>query len=1101
MDSEYYTLRKKLKDILNVFRLKVLLYNLMKGSVYLFLFLFVFLFLYRHITFLFPLSVVAKAVAFYSLLLCIIAGCLYFIVYPVYLYFKSSDFRNDILLRQLKHYLITKSDILISVYHLAFHKDDFPGNEQLKEAAFIQKYDSLEKQGIFLKFPGKLFRRSLFFFIGILILVFFHFSFLTAQFDSLRNYESPGIPPRHVQFILQNENLEVEYGKGISLKLQVQSENQEAEHVFICLGGGEFLMTRQDSVFVYSFEVLNNDLKFCFKALEQQSEMYEIKVLPTPVITDYKVIYTPPAYTTLRSEILKNIVDFRVLFGSTLKFELNCADLDSLYLEGKGRNFSLSLKNRSSADFSLNVRQSGEYTLYGSNVHFKRKSLLSFNVVCIPDLYPGIQVTEVQDSMRSSLHYFYGVITDDYGFTELRFNYSVHHAAYTVVPINIAKNTNTQEFYFSFDFAEFGGMDKSEVSYFFEIFDNDNISGPKSTRSEHKTYEIPDLNTIFDYNTEANFSTNSALNEAKQLAQEIVKGVKDLQRKMLEDNEEGWEKQQMAKDIIEKKNKLEKLLNAVKEENWKKSDLNTSFTGQDSVLLEKQQQIQDLLDKIMDDEMKNLLKEFSELSEEFSKEKFKNMDEKMKLSFDQMSEKLDRNIELLKRFQIEEQHDLISQQLNQLKVAQKKWEEMTRDKSVSRDSLSHAGKSLQNDLNKIKENYEHLLKQNQELDEPYSLNDLKKEFGDLDRKLDEQHQNVADYKKNKDLSEEIRKDMENLSEKLEQQKNQNFMDKSLPENQVELIIQNILIISLTQEDLLKQFPEVESQSLKYNELGRLQDLKRQEYKIVKDSLSEFAKSNLSLASLLSQKFYDIEVKFNLLPQYIQDNKRSDLAREQQYIVTYLNDMALTLIDALQKAQQEPSSNKNGRGGKQKKGNGKENPSEGYDRLKDSQNGLKNQLQELISRMKKGEKGKPLQEGISNIIRQNELFRKSLNDFISRSGSMSNQEKQLLNEINQLLEENIRDIANYSLSGRLIERNNQIFNKLLMSEKASKEKEEFEEKRRAETAKDFPYERPEIFFHNRKKNTLIKTDFQKTDLKLNTYFKILYNNYYIKLGNE
>ncbi len=40
-----------------------------------------------------------------------------------------------------------------------------------------------------------------------------------------------------------------------------------------------------------------------------------------------------------------------------------------------------------------------------------------------------------------------------------------------------------------------------------------------------------------------------------------MKGVKDLQRKMLEDNEEGWEKQQMAKDIIEKKNKLEKMGN------------------------------------------------------------------------------------------------------------------------------------------------------------------------------------------------------------------------------------------------------------------------------------------------------------------------------------------------------------------------------------------------------------------------------------------------------------------------------------------------------------------------------------------------------------
>ena len=83
-----------------------------------------------------------------------------------------------------------------------------------------------------------------------------------------------------------------------------------------------------------------------------------------------------------------------------------------------------------------------------------------------------------------------------------------------------------------------------------------------------------------------------------------------------------------------------------------------------------------------------------------------------------------------------------------------------------------------------------------------------------------------------------------------------------------------------------------------------------------------------------------------------------------------------------------------------------------------------------------------------MIRENELFRKSLNEFISEAGSMSSREKQLLNEINQLIDQNIRDMANYSVSGQLINRNNLIYNKLLMSEKASKEKEDFEDKRKS-----------------------------------------------------
>lgn len=656
---------------------------------------------------------------------------------------------------------------------------------------------------------------------------------------------------------------------------------------------------------------------------------------------------------------------------------------------------------------------------------------------------------------------------------------------------------------FSFDFAEFAGTDKTEINYYFEVFDNDNLSGPKSTRSSRLIYRIPDLNTIFDYNREVSQSVNNDLKKAEKIAGEIVTGIQDLREKLLDNTTDDWEKQQLSKEVVRKKEQLDRLLEAVKENNQKKSDLNRSFTVQDSLLIDKQKKIQDLLDRLMDSEIKQLLDEFSKLSEEFSKDKFKNLDERMEFTFDQVSEELDRNIELLKRFQIEERHDLISKQIDRLKSDQARLERLLENKSFDRDSAYSRNKSILNDLRAIENNYEELITENSTLSEPFDLKDFKTDFDRLSWKMQQQRQNISGNKKDKKLSEEIEDDLFELSKRMKQQQERNFVNKSLPQNDIELIIQNILIISLSQEELLQQFSDVQAQSLKYNELGRIQDLKRQEYKIIKDSLSVLAKSNLMLASLLDRKFYDLEVKFGLLPGYIQDNRRSDLLREQHYIINYLNDIALSLTDALQKAKEEVNRSGKRRGEKNSDKKRQRNSSgdSGYPKMKQFQRNLKKQLEDLVSQMKNGEKGKPLHQRISNMIRENELFRKSLNEFISEAGSMSSREKQLLNEINQLIDQNIRDMANYSVSGQLINRNNLIYNKLLMSEKASKEKEDFEDKRKSESATQTRFHRPEQMFEFQKKSAFIKTDIQKSDLKLNTYFKSMYNHYYIKLGNE
>lgn len=1107
MKSDFLQLKAEFKRILNRFRMELLLSDLLRGAAVLFFFFMLYLLFYYFVINVSPLTVSFKTILYTVFLIAFIALFVFYILRPLLFFILAGNWEKKKLLGRILGYLPETGDLLNSLYALAFKGKEVTGDQQLKEAAFIQKFSYLEERGIVIRYPLKKLMMEVLMMVVLVGIFFANGSNFNRLYQDLLQYEEVHNPKFDVGFVLLNKSLNVEYGKPLKLELKVESEFLSIENVFICFGGGEFLMDKQDSVYVYDFDVINNDIKFNFRTSGVESRYFKINVLPTPEITDYEVTLTPPAYTGLKSDILKNVVDFRALYGSVLKFEVDFSNVDSLFLESPRGMIPVSLRSGSHTAFSSRVAESGEYALYGSNKNFTRKNLINFSVTCIPDLYPGIQVSEIQDSLRNSLYYFYGIITDDYGFSDLRFNYSLNGKTNTVMPVNIVKNINSQEFYFEFDFAEFGGMDKTKISYFFEVFDNDVVSGPKSTRSDAKTYTIPDLNAVFDYNLQANNTVNNALNEAEKLAKDIVSGVKELQKKLLDSSSDNWEKQQLAKDISDKKEKLDKLLNEVKTSNQKKSSFNNSFTKQDSILQLKQEQIQQLLDKIMDEDMKKLMEEFSGLSKEFNKDKFQQLDEKMKLGFDQMSEELDRNIELLKRYQIEEKHHIVSQQLEQLKKEQQEFNRLNNDKSVSKDSLSSSARDVKDKLLDVKENYNDLIKENKQLEAPYDLKDKNDKFDNLSQMLDKQEENASKGRKDDKLSKDIEKEVDEVSEELEEQQQKNFMEKALPKNDIELIIQNILLISLSQEELINRFSGVSPQSPVYTELGRIQELKRAEYKIVKDSLSVLAKSNLMLASILSGKFYDIEVKFGLLPDYIQNNKPGDLKREQQYIVTYLNDIALSLSEAMQKQEEGEEGSGSGsgskskdKGSKKKGGKGGDKPDR-YGEMKKIQNGLKRQLEDLISQMKSGAQGQPLQEGISKMIRENELFRKSLNDFMSGESAMSNTERQLLNEINKLLDDNIRDLSNYSVTNNLMMRNNQVYNKLLLSEKASREREEYEEKRKSVTASDKKFERPEMHFNTEKKSAAIKTDLQRSDLKLNPFFKNMYNNYYIRLGDE
>ncbi|GHV61412.1 ATPase [Bacteroidia bacterium] len=1124
MSGKYTEYLQHFKHRLNRFRWELLLYDVCKAGNYLILFAVHYLVAYKLMlsamtklstNLSINLSVPFKATLYALFIIGILTILSYHIIRNLFRFFRSLNLDNKLLLKRIYGFPDIVNDLFSSLYYLSLYKEKIAGDAELKKAAFVQKYETLQSEQMLLRFPRKLLLRKVLSFALFLVIFLFSTPYFSGVFANLSNYEDVSNPHLNIHFHLLNESLDIENGKPFQLRLKVESEATIVENVFIAFGGGEFLMSKADSIFVYDFDVLNNDLKFNFIANNTISQLYKLRVLPSPEITAYQVTSTPPAYTGSKSEVFTNTVDFRVLHGSSLRFSVNFSNVDTLFLKNSKGTMPVTLKSKSSADFIQKVRESEEMTLMASNAHFVRKELIHFSVASIPDLYPTIQVSSIQDSVDKAQYYFYGLISDDYGFTGLRFAFSLNGRNNTVIPINISKNLTTQEFYFEFNFGEFAGMDKTDISYYFEVFDNDDISGPKSSRTDVSNYRIPDLNTIFEQNEIANTNINAALKESEKLAKDIISSLKGLQLKILENPTDNWEKQEMVKDIVQKKEKLDKLLQSVKEESLQKNMLNNNFTKQDSVLREKQKLMQELLNQVMDDEMKKLMNEFQKLSQEFSKDKFQQLDDKMKLEFDQMSEVLDRNIELLKNMQVEEQHDNISQQLDRLREKQDEFAKAQEDKNVSKDSLAALSEELTKEMEDIRKDYDALKKENEELTKPFDLDSFEEQFNNLSSELEKQQQNAKDGKKDKKQSDELKKEMDELAEKMKKQKEKNFPSMSLPSSDIELLAQNILLISFSQEDILKAFKDAAPQSVSYRKLTVEQEIKKRQYKIVKDSLAALAKMNMMLASLLGDKFYVIETKFNALPDYMQDSKKNELAKEQQYIINNLNDMALILMDALENSDGEGGSSGdqplNSKSGKSKKGgkgadkngnkpNGKDK-GEQYGNLKNSQQQMKKNLENFMEQLKNGNKGMPFQQGVSNMIRQGELFRQSMEEFMMQGGGLSDTERQLMNEINKLIDDNIRDFSNYSFGKQLIDRNNMIYNKLLMSEKASKEREEYEEKRKSTTAGDTKYKRPEQLFNAKEKTTLMKSDLQRSGVMLNSYYKNLYNNYIINVGGE
>ena len=165
-----------------------------------------------------------------------------------------------------------------------------------------------------------------------------------------------------------------------------------------------------------------------------------------------------------------------------------------IYLTLNGKEPSLS-SYIGSQDYSI--------ILWNNESEFKDTSLFYANIK--KDLAPKISVQQSIDSTNLYLRYFNGETYDDYGFSSLFFCYlEISSNKYIKKSLPINKETSKHSFYHFFNLLDLGLKPGEQTTYYFEIWDNDEINGPKKSRSKPAVFVSPTLKQQSENSKEKN---------------------------------------------------------------------------------------------------------------------------------------------------------------------------------------------------------------------------------------------------------------------------------------------------------------------------------------------------------------------------------------------------------------------------------------------------------------------------------------------------------------------------------------------------------------------------------------------------------------------
>lgn len=1082
MSSNFEIIEKKLEKV----RAKYHRLELYKGIIY-FLLIGILYYLIIAVTEYYNyFNTSVRKVFFFSTCIFIFLLFIRYILIPVTkLVFERLRINNTLVNKLIIKVYPELKDKLINVLELKDIKNTTHYSEAILNAAVNQKV----KQIIFIDFlksvDFKTLRSVLLYFITSVVLSVVIYAFdrdiYSESTQRIIHYSKSYYRPAPYHFRLLNNHLKVNKGDNLTIRLQCEGDDIP-QIIYINIGENNFLMSNKGSnYFEYLIPSVINPFSFYFTDLKYESFKYGIEILPKPGINYFSLNVSPPAYTNLPESVVENVGDLQIPAGTKLKWGFSGIDIDSLIMVLNDSINIYSTKNDKAFITEKQVFRSFNYKILIKNKTTQYEQALNYGIEVDQDLYPEILVNFLIDSVKYTQYYFKGTIGDDYGFRDLKFHINCNEKD-SSFSLPVIKSLNNQDFYFSYDFND--SFNRSgDVTFYFSVTDNDPFNNFKTTTSESFVFHFPDEGELISEGNEQFNNIEQLINESEKLTQEIKDDLKNLQLDEINSNSTKWEKSQQINQILSKKNYLEDLLNRVQQNNQKLTNYMNSFNGRNEDILKKQNEIQDLLEQVFTDELRKLLEEFSKLAKEFDNKLFNQLKDKLDFSLDDLNAQLEKNLEMLKRFKIEQGLEEIIDELKNIGNEEEKLaEEINRDKNFS-EIFSKDSLNLER-VNNSNNHLNNILDENNGLKKPLNFDNFKEEYD----RIKDNFFNNQKYLKDKNKR-QAQQSIKNTSQKIKelafsmtQMLNSNKMEQNFENiENLRQILSNLIIFSFSEEELINRLEIINTNDPSLIEVIKTQVRLKEQNEVIRDSLYALAQRTSQINGLINNELIRIENNLSKSINELKEGIIPNARTSQQFIMTSVNNLALLLDEALENLEKQMAE---GMEGDQQCENPNGRGKEGLSLLKKQGENLKQQLEQMIKQLKEG-RPEQFSRQLSESLMQHEMMQQMLRDIIN-SGELGSNSRKQLQDIDNLLEQSRKELMNKQIGNNTLIRQNQILSKLLESEKAEMER-DIDNKRESESAREEFYSKPAKYFENREKNNINIENFEKENFKLKSFY--------------
>lgn len=948
----------------------------------------------------------------------------------------------------------------------------------LIDAAFIELYEAVQKLDFSDAIDVSALRRMRK--VTIIGAGAFFFLFVLSPggfLDSLHrilHFNTSFAAPAPIAFVIEPGDVEVVRGATVPLTVRTQGQPVRTIVLHTRQHGQKDFETRKlnlptgttasfENVFRDSLTILKASTEYFASVEEIESQRHTITVVDRPLVRSFRVGLTYPMYMRLPTKMLdENVGDVTAFPGTIVIIDavaskelatgtIIFSDGSSLPMAVDGQKTTGRFRLMTPKSYHLRL-EDREGLSNADPIEYKLK-LIPDGLPTIAILVPGKNL-DLTEEMRLDLLVR---ITDDFGFSKLRLAHRLARSRYEQpseefrhIDIQLSSPTQTtQEIWHRWALSGMSLVPEDVVAYYVEVFDNDNVNGPKSARSETYLLRLPSLDEVFRDVSQSQSQSLESLQGAQSELQQLRKEIDDLRNQMKRDQQKiDWQQQKKAEELVKKseelKNKLDETIQKM-DETMRQMQENKLLSRE---TLEKYLELQKLMEELNSEDLQKALKKLQESMRQLSPDQIKEAMKNLQFSEETMRKSLERTIEMLKRIAIEQKLDEIIKRteelLRQQEELQKQASQTDPSDQKKKEELAGKQQELQKQLDELQKETENLEKKMEEFAREMPLDELNEAQKELEKQnpgeqMQQASQNMRSgqmksAQNNQQKASQSLKQFKDRMQAMREQMQQDQQQQAL--NEMRKSMDNLLELSDRQEQCKGGTQNLDPNSQRFRESAQQQNELQEDLARVANDLAELSRKTFAVTPEMGKEIGNAMQQMNRAMQNMEMRNPGGAGQAQNDAMGSLNRAAMQLQGAMNNMMQ---------GG----GMGMAGLMQQLQGMSGQQMGINAQSQAMLG---EGQSMSAQQQAEwSRLGGQQGAVRKSIEQLAKEAASMGELSKLLgdLNKITQDMYEVQTDMEQGNVNPETLRKQDRILSRLLDSQRSMRER-DYEKRRRAET---------------------------------------------------